>query len=190
MCGRLFLHRPHNKRCMRDCMAEHKYAIRTRNCDQPVARQFSQLHDVNDSLTSVREAFWIHRRRFESPESKKGTLISPFLHDFLFVCVWSHRCFKWNIYVYFSFFFLLSIVLLYWLPCLPFWGSSDCLPFPGDIIYRRGHTLSFACWALMKTSLDQNMLAFFIDLATTIKHFNTYIPSPFCLYYHLYLTFM
>lgn len=84
--------------------------------------------------------------------------------------------------------FLLSIVLLSWLPCLPFWGSSDCLPFPGDIIYRQGHTLSFACWALMKTSLDQNMLAFFIDLATTIKLFNIYIPSSSCLYCHLYLT--
>lgn len=148
MCGRLFLHRPHNKRCMRDCIAEHKYAIRTRNCDRPTAPRCKWLLKL-----SQREAFWIHRLDALNPLGLKRDADFAFSARFSFcMCMISSLLWMKYIHVFFIF-FLLSIVLLYWLPCLPFWGSSDCLPFPGDIIYRRSHTLSFACWALMPEPL-------------------------------------
>ena len=70
------------KRRLRDRLAEHKYAIRTKNFDYPIARHFAEVHNSNDSALRIigiehikpltrggdrikklnqRESFWIHQ---------------------------------------------------------------------------------------------------------------------------------
>lgn len=81
-CPEGFFYVGRTKRRLRDRLAEHKYAIRVRNQDYPMARHFMQHHNDNDSLLRIegiehvkqlarggdrllklnqREAFWIHK---------------------------------------------------------------------------------------------------------------------------------
>lgn len=113
------------KRRLRDCLAEHKYAIRTRDHDYPIARHFSELHNANDSLLPIRgvehieplargsdriqklswrETFWIHQL---------DALKHPGLSEDI-----DFTCFVW---IHFFYLFCLVKWVLPWFIRLSFW---------------------------------------------------------------------
>ncbi len=61
------------KRCLKDRVAEHKYAFRMQNEDYPIVRHFKEVHVSDDSLLKIEglelikasirggEAFWIFK---------------------------------------------------------------------------------------------------------------------------------